>query len=237
MSTGVLPDGALELGHVPESLRQGSGVQRGRHQQQPQVGAQGLLHLERQRQADVGVQAALVELVEDDQRDAGELGVVLQDPRQHPFGDHGQPGALGHPRVGAHAQPDALPDLLAEVRCQAGGHRSGRQAAGFEQEDVAREGVAQQQRQGQARALAGAGFGAQQHVPRRQGIADVVRERHDGQGGDGVRKGVDGASSRQLARFGGRDRVRDRVIDERPCAPTPPDARAPRPSDPPVTSS
>ena len=196
----VLPDGALEASHVPKSLRQRGGVQRGRHQQQSQVVAQGLLHVERQRQSDIRVQAALVELVEDDQRDTGELGIVLDDPRQHPFGDDGQSGVFGHPRLAPHAQSDALSRSLAEVGGQAVGHRSGRQTTGFEQDDPADERLAQQECQGQTRALSGTGFGAQQHVPRRQGLRDVVRERHDGQVGDGVGKGVDRARSSGVPR-------------------------------------
>ena len=191
----VLPNGALEMSHLPKPRRQGRGVQRGRHQQQPQITAQGLLYLERQRQSDIRVQAALVELVEDDQRDTGELGIVLDDPCQHPFGDDGQAGVFGYPRLAPHAQPDAPPRLLAEVGGEAGGYRSRRQAAGFEQDDLPGERLAQQQCQGQTRALSGTGLGAQQHVPPRQGLGDVVRERHDGQGGDGIGKSVDGALS------------------------------------------
>ena len=45
------------------------------------------LRIEREREADVGVQAALVELVEQHGRDALERGVALQHPREHAFGD------------------------------------------------------------------------------------------------------------------------------------------------------
>ena len=44
--------------------------------------------LEGQRQAEVGGQVALVDLVEDHGGDAGQLGVVLQPPGQHALGEH-----------------------------------------------------------------------------------------------------------------------------------------------------
>ena len=44
---------------------QGRAVQRRRHDQQPQVGAQRLLHLQAQGEPEIGVERALVELVED----------------------------------------------------------------------------------------------------------------------------------------------------------------------------
>ena len=50
------------------------GVEGRRHDEEAQVGAQRAADLERQRQAEVGLQRALVELVEDHAADAGELG-------------------------------------------------------------------------------------------------------------------------------------------------------------------
>ena len=52
----------------------GAGVERGRHDEDLQVGPFGLLQVQRPGQGDVAVEMALVELVEDQRRDAAQLG-------------------------------------------------------------------------------------------------------------------------------------------------------------------
>ena len=59
-----------------------------RHRQDAQVGPQRRGHVEGQRQAEVGRQVALVNLVEDHGGDARQLRVALQAPSQHAFGEH-----------------------------------------------------------------------------------------------------------------------------------------------------
>ena len=94
-STGNVPPGALDDGAGPPAVasrransavsavadiaamrRSGRSVGRG---------------VERERQPEVGRQVALVDLVEDDEPDAGQLGVLLQPARQHALGQHLDP--------------------------------------------------------------------------------------------------------------------------------------------------
>lgn len=56
-----------------EGCRQTLRLRRRRHRQQLQIWANGVSHVERQRQPDVGGQIALVNLVEDDDGDTCEF--------------------------------------------------------------------------------------------------------------------------------------------------------------------
>ena len=56
--------GALDHRRLAEELADARAVERRRHHQELEVGAQALLHVARQRQAEVAVERALVELVE-----------------------------------------------------------------------------------------------------------------------------------------------------------------------------
>ena len=62
------------LAVVAEQRRHPVAVERGRHDEDAQVGPQVAAGVERQGEAEVGLQAALVELVEDHQPDAVEPG-------------------------------------------------------------------------------------------------------------------------------------------------------------------
>ena len=62
--------GALDHRRVAEQARDARAVERRRHHQQPEVLAQPLLHVARQRQAEIGVERALVELIEENGGDA-----------------------------------------------------------------------------------------------------------------------------------------------------------------------
>src|SRR5215470_17880694 len=56
--------GALDQRRIAEELADTRAVERRRHHQELELGAQALLHVARQRQAEVAVERALVELVE-----------------------------------------------------------------------------------------------------------------------------------------------------------------------------
>jgi hypothetical protein len=56
--------GAFDQRRIAEELADARAVERRRHDQELEVGAQALLHVARQRQAEVAVERALVELVE-----------------------------------------------------------------------------------------------------------------------------------------------------------------------------
>ena len=82
----------------------------------PQILAQRLLRVERQRQAEVGVERALVELVEQDACDSFKRRIVEDHAREHALGDNLDAGALRYQALQPHAQADRLADLLAERR-------------------------------------------------------------------------------------------------------------------------
>ncbi len=88
------------------------GLERRRHDQQPQVRPQSPPHLEGQRQPEVCLQRPLVELVEDHAADAGQIRRRLKHPRQHPLGD--DLDRAPRDRLSADAVADPPPDRLAE---------------------------------------------------------------------------------------------------------------------------
>ena len=53
---------------------------------QPQIGPQRRLRIERQREAEIAVEAALVHLVEQHRRDAGQLGIGLDAAEEDALG-------------------------------------------------------------------------------------------------------------------------------------------------------
>jgi hypothetical protein len=101
---------------VAQQPRDGARIERGRHHQQAQVVAQVRLHVEREREPEVGHEAALVELVEDDEADVLERGVGLQHAGEHALGDDGQARVAGNLRLEPRAVADAPADGLAEQR-------------------------------------------------------------------------------------------------------------------------
>ena len=107
---------AAPLGHhyrrFRQHLRQASVVQGGRHDQQFQIVAQPLLHVEQQRQRQIGLQAAFVELIEDHQRHTLQFGVLLQHAGENAFRHHFQPGLRPAFTFGAHAVAHGLAGFL-----------------------------------------------------------------------------------------------------------------------------
>ena len=77
----------LDHRRVAEQPRDRRAVERRRHREHAQRRRDVSLRIERERKTDVGVQAALVELVEHHRCDAVERGIALQHPREHAFGD------------------------------------------------------------------------------------------------------------------------------------------------------
>ena len=81
---------ALALDHraVAEEAREGGAVDGGGHGQQAQLRPQRALQVQAEREGEVGVEVALVRLVEQHRRDAFEAGVGLQAADEQAFGDH-----------------------------------------------------------------------------------------------------------------------------------------------------
>ena len=102
-----------------------------------QIGAQVRLHVERERGAEIAVEMALVEFVEQDRADAGELRIVLDHARQDAFGDDFD----ARRRRDAAFEADAVADRRADVFAALRGHEFGGCARGdaarFEHQDLA----------------------------------------------------------------------------------------------------
>ena len=95
------------------------------------------LRVERQRKAEIGVEGALVELVEQHGGDAVEGRVVEDHAGEHALGHHLDAGLAADLRAEANPQADGLADRFAErlrhaLRCGAGG-----EAARLEQDELA----------------------------------------------------------------------------------------------------
>ena len=84
-------------------------VQRRRHDQQAQILAQHRLAVPRQRQTEVGVQAAFVKFVEQHRPDSVQSWVVEDHPGEDPLGDHLDPRLRADPGL----QPGPIADGLA----------------------------------------------------------------------------------------------------------------------------
>ena len=64
----VHPPSALHNGRVPHQTGEARAVQRRRHRQQSQIGPQPALGIEREREAEIAVEAAFMDLVEQHRR-------------------------------------------------------------------------------------------------------------------------------------------------------------------------
>jgi hypothetical protein len=100
----------------PSSSARTAPVERGGHDEDAQVRAQQRLRLEREGEAEVGVDAALVELVEDDDAGVVERRVVLQHPREHALRDDLDARARSDARIEAHAVADGVADVSPSSR-------------------------------------------------------------------------------------------------------------------------
>ena len=75
VATGKARPFAFDQRRVTEQRTHARAIKGRRHDQKPQVLAQALLRVEREGEAEVGVERALVELVEQDGRHAVERGI------------------------------------------------------------------------------------------------------------------------------------------------------------------
>src|SRR5204863_5852278 len=73
--------------HVTEKACDRRDVEGRGHDKNAQLRADEALRGEREREPEVGVQAALVELIEEEQTDALQRRIVLERPGQRSFGD------------------------------------------------------------------------------------------------------------------------------------------------------
>src|SRR3546814_3115404 len=80
---------ALALDHRAIAHQRGEArtVERRRHRDQPQIGAQRGLRVEREREAEIAVEAAFVDLVEQHRRHPGKLWIGLDAIDENALGD------------------------------------------------------------------------------------------------------------------------------------------------------
>ena len=113
-----------------EQRRHRGDVEGGGHDDDAQVGAERVDHLEGQGEPEVGVEAALVELVEDHGGDARQLGVALEAPGQHALGDHLDAGARPTPSCPGACASRPVRQAPRRGAGPAGGPRCARPGAG-----------------------------------------------------------------------------------------------------------
>ena len=180
------PPFAFDHRRAAHQAREKRAVERRRHGQQAQIRAQRRLRVERQRQAEIAVEAALMDLVEQHRGDAGQLRIGLDAPQEDALGEDGDPRARRALAVEPGRVADRAADGLAGQRRHPLGGGAGGEAAGGEQQDFAAAPGLAEQGWGHAGGLAGAG--------RR----DEDGARADPQRGEQVRQdGVDGQGGHQ----------------------------------------
>ncbi len=184
--------GALDQRRIAEELADARAVERRRHHQELEVGAQALLHVVRQRQAEVAVERALVELVEQNGGDAGERGIVEHKAREHALGHHFDARRGRDFGAEAHAVAHAGADGFAQRRRHARGRRPRRKPTRLEHQELfsLRPRLGREHERN-PRGLAGAGRGDQDRgVCRAQSARQLRQRRIDGKRfSDGVHRG------------------------------------------------
>ena len=149
---------ALDHGRLAQQARHAGAVQRRRHDEDAQIGPERRLDVERQRQAEIGIEGAFVEFVEEDGGDAGEFRVVQDHAGEKTFGHDEDAGVPAEAALHAHGVADGPADLLADHRCHAprGGARG--QSPWLEDQDApALRPFLLGEDEGNQRRLAGAG--------------------------------------------------------------------------------
>ena len=150
--------------HIAQHPGNRRGVERRRHHQNPQVVPQRLLGFAHQRQAQVRLQRALVELVEQHRGIVLEHGVVLDQPGQDAFGHHFDLGVRRYPGIQPGPVADGLTRLLAQLPGHVARRRARRQPSRLQHQNLtARPPVRRQQRHRHPGGLTGPRRCLQQH--------------------------------------------------------------------------
>ena len=118
-----------------EPARDALAIQRRRHHDETQIRAQLRLHVEGERGAQVPVQMAFVEFVEQDGADAGQFRIGLDQAGEDPLGHHFHARACRNFRLETDAIADGFADRFAQLRGHELGRRARGEAARFQDED------------------------------------------------------------------------------------------------------
>ena len=121
---------------IAEELRHGRAIERRRHDEDAQLGCERCARIEAQREPEVCLQAALVELIEDDRGHPFERRILLQQPGEHALGHDLDARRARDARLEPHAIADGASGTLAEGLCHAGGYRARRDTARLEQQQA-----------------------------------------------------------------------------------------------------
>ena len=176
--------GAFDHRRIVQQAGDMRGIERRRHDDQPEILAQPGLHVAGERQAEIGVERAFVELVEQQGRDAVEPGILEHPAREHALGDDldaGRPRYLG---AEAHPIADGLADLFSKRHRHAAGGGAGGEPARLEHDDLAAARPRLlREHQRHPRGLAGARRRHQDRdIARAQSRGELGQHRVDGQG-------------------------------------------------------
>ena len=172
-------------GCITQQGSHGRNVERGRHHEDAQLGAKQRLRLQRERQAKVAMQVALVKLVEQHDADALERRIVEQHSREHTLGDDLDSRGRTDARVATHAKAYRRTNGLAEQEGHAVCRCSRGEAARFEHQDLAAVQPGRvEQGQRNARRLSGSRWSLKHHRGRcRKRHLQLGKRMLDGQRG------------------------------------------------------
>jgi hypothetical protein len=155
-------------GAVSEKMRDRSGVESGRHDKEAECGPGALQPLE-QSQGKVGVEMALVKLIEHDHIDTSEVGISGQAASQNALGDKVEPGMGARYIFEANLITDGVADLFAEFPRHATRGQTGGDAARLKHQDLSGDRRQQGRRDTGRFARAGRRFEDQSRIPLERG--------------------------------------------------------------------
>ncbi|GAV36840.1 hypothetical protein ROTAS13_04529 [Roseomonas sp. TAS13] len=173
---------------LAEQGGEAGGVQRRGHGDKAQLRPQGALQVEAEGEAQIGVEMALVRLVEQDGGHAFQPGIGLQAADQQALGHDLDAGGVGDGAVEPGGEAHGLAQRLPPQVGHAPGGGAGGEAAGFQHQDaaIAQPGLVQQG-QGDQGGLAGAWRGDQDGVGSvAQGCRQARQGFRDGKFGEHV---------------------------------------------------
>ena len=161
--TGLAGDDRSLDAVVPEELGDPRGVDRCRHGEDGEVGSHRSGDVEGEGEPEVGLQVALVDLVEDDEGGSGKGRVGLEPAGEHPFGDDLDAGARPPLPVVAGDVADGLAHRLPEEEGHPPGGGAGGETPRLEDDDLPRD--PGEEPEGDDRCLSGTGRGDEDCTP------------------------------------------------------------------------
>jgi hypothetical protein len=116
--------------------RDGGGVQRGGHYDEPQIPPARSLQRKQERQGQVAFQVSLMELVQHDETNVAQVRIRRQAPVEHAFRQVAEPRARSREILKANLIADGIAKLFPAPGGDMPGREAGGQAARFQNEDL-----------------------------------------------------------------------------------------------------